>query len=86
MAGQPHTHDGRPLDNRQAELIAVNAFLTTFATFFAILRLVVVFRNKKKFMLADYFLMGAVVSAVCSFVYQKILCSRLSAPIVFQIH
>ena len=53
-----------PLDNRVAELIVVNAFLTVFATFFAVLRLVVVWRSKKRFMLSDYILMVAIVSPV----------------------
>lgn len=59
-----HEKPHGPMDNRVGELIAVNTILTVFATFFAVLRLTVVWRSKKRFMLSDYILMVAIVSPV----------------------
>jgi hypothetical protein len=62
MKDEHHHGPNEPLHNRVLEMVLLNAILTSFVTFFAILRLVVVYRSKKRWMLADYFLMAAIVS------------------------
>lgn len=62
MKAEHHHKDGEPLHNRVLELLLTNAILTIFVTFFAVLRLVVVYKNKKRWMLADWLLFVAIVS------------------------
>lgn len=62
MTPEHHHDSSEPLHNRVLELLLTNAILTIFVTIFAVLRLVVVYKSKKRWMMADWFLFVAIVS------------------------